>query len=291
MAFIALSVGTSGAYVTGILYLYLDLFLALKKLSILKPVISTSTAFWMVVIDWIAWLLIGGSGYLFTNPDWDYDKSQGCYLSSGGFNAGYVIGLCVLFLVLFFVIMVCHVGTLHVMRKTYRNMNSNSNNANAPLRDEPRTSTSEFSVGSQDGQRDPPKISKNNVPTESSKTSSAATCPIATNPCQQRAQSKWLKKNMSVMRIVVIVMCIFSVCWYPSVVIIIVIAVCDDCVPAAVIYLSNILIIAQYISNGFIYLAKSREFQEAFKRLFSCCTKRIKPSDERLHDSNDTAVL
>ena len=256
---------------TGILFLYLDLYLALKKRSILRPVISTKVAFLMVVVAWLIWLGIAGIGYPLKDPDWNYTVTSSCNFSSGLYNTKYVITVCSVFLVLFVVILICHLGTLRVMREAHRSLALSARRNTTTVEEQPQRQVSEnsdtFNEGSSTAAAADPKLQRNLSITTSNRKSIIPTA-------QEKAQSKWLKKNISTMRIVVIVMCIFSICWYPSIILILILAICDNCLPYLVTYLFSVLIIVQYISNGFVYLAKSREFQEAFRRLFSCCCKK-----------------
>ena len=94
--------------------------------------------------------------------------------------------------------------------------------------------------------------------------------------------NKWLSTQRSLVQMMLIVMAVFSISWWPLVLIQLVAALCDTCtVPQAMVFMMQGLLIMSYISNGFIYLAKSQDFKKACRKLLcSRCVQKVHPSDQ-----------
>ena len=241
------SMATSGTYMTGIFFVYLDLYLSLKKMSVSKPVIPTHTALAMIVFAWVFWLAWGAVGYGMRNPKYKYNHQAGCSIINGAYTKEYILFICVTFMIGFVGILVFHLLTYMLINKAKKLQQQAIEAQNT-------TTVTTVSDTSQVKRTDSKK-------------------------------SKWLKKNDAVLNMILLVLIMFIICWYPLILITLLVAYCRPCLPYItneVVYATYVLVITQYMSNGIIYLVKIREFKNAFKRL--CC--RCFPWYSRIQPTN-----
>ena len=113
MALITINITSFGIYLTGIFYIYLDLYLSLKKMSVAKPVISVRAAVIIIALSWIGNLAFRVSGYGMKISSYQYSQDIECIVIKGFYQDRYIILIAVTFL-----IGLGGILTLHVM--TYR---------------------------------------------------------------------------------------------------------------------------------------------------------------------------
>ena len=244
----AISTATTGTYMSGIFFVYLDLYLSLKKMSVSKPVISTRVAIALAAATWVIWLAWGLVGYGMRHMDFVYDHEAGCFIISGQFTSEYILFICVSFVGGFCGILMFHVLTYRLIKKA-----------------------KEQQEEAQDAQqnRQPVTVTKAKPQDKSKETQ----------------KSKWLKKNDEILKMILIVLIVFVVCWYPLILATMLAAYCEPCLPylpKQVIYMTYCLVVTQYLSNGLIYFIKIKEFQVGIKRL--CC--RFHPRYRNVEASN-----
>ena len=246
---------TSGTYITGIFFVYLDLYLSLKKMSVSKPVIPTRTALAMTVFAWVFWLAWGAVGYGMRNHKYIYNHQAGCSIISGAYTREYILFIGITFMITFVGILVFHILTYMLINKSKKKQQQAMDSQNA-------ATVTTISDTSQP---------KHAIPTHA-----------------HSKKSKWLKKNDAILNMILLVLILFIICWYPLLLIVMLVSYCKPCLPyitQEVIYVSYFLIVSQYMSNSIIYLIKIKEFKNAFKRL--CCRcfpwySRIQPTHSEM---------
>ncbi|KAK2163025.1 hypothetical protein LSH36_87g04035 [Paralvinella palmiformis] len=237
---VLISMASTGTYMTGIFFVYLDLYLSLKKMSVGKAIISARFAVQMVVLSWFVWIGIGTIAYGMLNKNYVYRQEIGCSFTNGAVTKEYILLVSLIFVVGITVIMMFHALTYRLIKQA-------------------RT---------QDQQSEEPNSRR------SVKITVVSTQGLATSQKMkvETRRSKWLKKNDAILKMIILVLIMFVVCWYPLVIITMVLAYCTPCsvyITKEVVYFLYILIVLQYNSNGIIYLIKIREFQNVCKNL--CC--------------------
>ena len=131
-------------------------------------------------------------------------------------------------------------ATLRLMKKAYAHMNQAKNNHTA---DTTNATTSAISAPN---------------------TVSGALTNDKSQRTENKQKTKWLKKNEDLIRMMLIILVMFIICWYPLILLLLVLNVCRACfarVPLGVLYLVRVLVVVQYVSNSVIYLVKIKEFR------------------------------
>ena len=233
----AVATATAGTYMSGIFFVYLDLYLSLKKMSVSKPVIKSSVAIAMAAFTWILWFSWGLVGFGMRTEGFVYDHGAGCFIVSGQFTSSYILFICLTFIIGFIGILMFHVLTYQLIKKAKLHQQQ------AQEAQEKNQTSKAFTIR-------PPERSRN----------------------KESRKSRWLKKNDAVLNMILIVLIMFVICWYPLILTTLLAAYCAPCQPyltKEVLYFTYCLVVTQYLSNGLIYFIKIKEFQIAFKRI--CC--------------------
>ena len=234
----------SGSYVTGILFIYLDLCLSLRSMSVGKPVISTRKAVAMACASWLVWLSWGVVGFGMLNTKYTYDNEEGCLMVSGLYRKEYILITAMYFIIIFIVILVFHVLSYHELTKSRKELlriqNVEVGNVNRP-----------------EGQTVPDDDRRSDNGREDAK-----------------KKVKWLKKNEVVLRTITLILVMLIIGWYPVIITSVIVVYCDRCaaiITKQIIYVTYVLVAIQYNSNGVIYLIKIKEFQQALRDLCHGC--------------------
>ncbi|KAK2165927.1 hypothetical protein LSH36_44g07025 [Paralvinella palmiformis] len=251
MALITINITSFGIYLTGIFYIYLDLYLSLKKMSVANPVISVRAAVILTALSWIGSVAISVSGYGMTISTYQYTQEAGCILTKGLYQKQYILFITIIFLIGLLGILTLHVITYRLMKRIKRHLLGHS--------DHNHTVTGEDSSG---------RTPHVNVPERGSAS----------------PRMIWLKKNDVVMKTILIILIFFIISWYPLLISVLIVIYCEACTFFITEYVWRfvyILVILQYNINGIIYMSKLRDFRNTCKRL--CCKfvhhrRRVEPS-------------
>ena len=112
-----LTCAPSGNYITGILFIYVDIYVSLKKMAIGHPAISTRLAVVMVILSWLFWLALGVLGFSMRNKHYVYDHNVGCFLHNGSYVKEYILVLCVFYLSVFVAVFIFHFMTYRLITR------------------------------------------------------------------------------------------------------------------------------------------------------------------------------
>ena len=244
------NLGAIGSYVTGIFYVYLDLYLSIKKMAANGQGISRRVAVALCAISWIYWLIWGTVGYAMRDAGFVYNHFAGCSIMIGIYRKDYFLLVGLSYIVGFVVILTIHILTYKLIR-------------NARLRF-PETPSAPAGGGST-GVRGLHRLKT-----------------ISSSFRRQGAdgsKSRWIRKNDKVLKMIRIVVIMFMLCWYPLIVIAFIVTYCAQCTPyitQEVVYVTYVLVVLQYNCNGIIYLVKVREFKDACKKFGSRCCPRFR---------------
>ena len=241
-------VTTSGTYISGVFFVYLDLYLSLRKMSVGRAVISTKLALGLMAASWLVWTAFGATAYGMRNPDYVYDEVAACLITSGVVRNEYTILLGMTGAVCVVVIMVLHVLTYRLLKK-----------ARKQLRPWNTKAGQERGISVID----------------------ATTSRVVQDNRRDAERSKWVKRNDIILKMILTVLVLFIACWCPLIFAILVWTFCAPCttyITNQVMYVMYLLIVVQYNSNGVIYLIRIKEFQNIFKKV--CC--RCCPSRRRV---------
>jgi len=229
-------IGATGNYMIGIFYIYLDLFISLKKMSVNKPIISGRIALIMSIISGVVCLGFGAIGYTMRNVSYKYTYQVGCSIHSGVYTKEYVLILTIFGFVTLLGIVVCHILIYRLIKK-------------AQFRQSVVVS-----------------YERRNIVSTISGT--------ATNHGITKT-TRWLNKNEATLKMIILVLILFVVCFYPINIITLIIFYCKTCSKDAiheeVFYVGYLLVVVHYISNGVIYAVKIKEFKYACRNI--CCIK------------------
>ena len=238
----------SGSYVTGILFIYLDVYLSLKKMAIGRPVISTRLALIMATSSWSIWLALGFLGFSMRNENYVYNHGVGCFLQNGVYINTYILLLCVIYISIFIAVLIFHLMTYRLIKRSKALSN-----------------TLQIQVQTINGHQ------------------------INLRELRQK-RTNWLKKNDTILKMLLLVLITFALSWYPLIIVILVTSFCKPCVvyiTKEVVYFSYALEVIQYNSNGVIYLIKIKECRDSCQRI--CC--RYLSASRQIGPSSVTANL
>jgi len=228
---------STGSYMMGILYIYLDLYISLKKMSVSKPVISSRMAVIMCSVAWMIWLCWGAIGYIMRNVKYKYNHEVGCSVSCGVYTKEYILFIAISLFAGFLAIFLFHILSYRLIKKAQMQQ----------------------AVAAAAGHQ-----------------SNISTVGGSVTRQRKGKTSHWLKKNEAILKMIILVLIIFIICFYPVVIFTLVIFYCTSCaadIRKEVLYVVYLLVAFQYNSNGFIYLIKIPEFQDVFRRF--CCRKLV----------------
>jgi len=260
LVWVMLFVTPSAHYLTGILFVYLDLYLSLKWMSIGRPIISARVALAMSSSSLLVWSAICSSGFGMRDADYVYDDEVGCDFLCGVVLKHYVLLLILSFCLLFGVIVVLHVLTYRLITKPHQQL----------IR--VRKVDADVDVNSVDDRRQQPTSIL------------ATTADVQTSGrWLQVTKSRWIKRNSVVLKTITLIVVVLTVTWCPLVVLSLVILYCESYRQAfytETIFITYILVAIQYHSNGIIYLVKIKELQMVCKRIWCRChssKRRVEP--------------
>ena len=252
-----LSITTTATYVSGIFFVYLDLYLSIKTMRISKPVIGTKQALALGILAWLGWLSASCISYGFRNMDYVYNFKAGCSLVNGAYIKEYSLGVLLPLMLIYAGIMWFHLCTYKMIKKAKSKNEADKRSHAAQL--------------------------ANSKPSPGSAGEGTEATPAVSQP-KASAQAKWIKKNDDVLKVITLVMIMFVICWYPLAIVLLIVAYCPPCLPYVtkeVVYVTYALAVIQFNSNGVIYLLKIREFKDVCKKLFfRCCPKHGRVEQE-----------
>ncbi|KAK2165926.1 hypothetical protein LSH36_44g07035 [Paralvinella palmiformis] len=235
-----------GIYLTGIFYIYLDLYLSLKRMSISKPVISVRTALIMTALSWIGNFAFCASGYGMNIPTYQYREESDCILTKGLYKKQYILLITIAFLSGLGGILFLQVITYRLMKRTQKRLLSQHN------------------------------LNKVAAPNASSDTNTLKDKHV---PQERKTSQKmeWLKKNDAVMKIIFIILIFFCISWYPLIISVLIVIYCESCSYFITQYLwkvSYFLVICQYNLSGIVYMSKLKDFRNSCTGVCCKCIRR-----------------
>ena len=262
LSWVVFAVTPSGGYVTGIFYVYLDLYLSLKKMAIGRPIISTRIAVGMSLLSWMFWLGFCSIGFAMANDAYVFDEFEGCSLMVGAVKKEFILNIAIALVAILVAILALHVLTYRLITKSQKQLiqvqNVNDNTDDATKRRQAQIET--ISDEAQLARRQ-----------------------------ELKKTSKWVKKNDVVLKTITLIFILLAISWYPVVITSVVVVYCEPCaaiVTKEVIYFTYVLVAIQYNSNGVIYLIKIKEFQHIVRNF--CC--RCRPSARRVEPLESSIV-
>ncbi len=240
-----LSVASAMSYAFHMLYINLDLYLTIQRLNTTsKNVLSAKLAVAMAITAWLLGLLISFCSILTRAGNGSKPIAPAeCTMFHGSFVLPYyrVIISCV-FLSLLMVTVGILTATINSIRKQYTQILANQLASQAVV-----TGSSEPV---------PDNLQRHR----------------AANATALQRKIRWIQKKVSAIKLLICVLVVFVVGWYPGITAILVASVCDTCSISEGARLAfTALVMLQNISNPLVYLTKSKEVRLAVRDVFSRC--------------------
>ena len=272
----------SGCSMTGILFLSLDCYLSVKFSMQLRPIITPKIAWVMIFMCWLLW---GAYNiYLAVQAMLNPLHLAPCFLGGGYYSKITLAPFPSTYLLHLLIVIYLQITTLLAVKKHFKQLrNGPSGQQTSSTTDQNKPGDQTKSVNRASGHKTLTVKPVRESSTETEVTTISQS--IDTNRPQgntstqmsvskDNQREKRLKKLTSMNRIVGLVLLSYFICWFPSMTLLLLFAVCDGgCgVPPDVMLVTACLIVVSSMANVCVYAAKSPEFRVMFRRLL-CCTK------------------
>ena len=273
---LAVILATLGVYATGLLFIYIELYVSLKRMQS-TPFFSKRSAIFICGFSWLLWLGFAFSGLVFRNPDWSGSGFDQCTVSGGVFMSIFnLIFLCA-YLVLVFAVAVGYILTIGQLRRIMSAMIPRERSDHDMATTDMESGTAVHNTETTDLGPDTPVQNAETTemgPAKSKCTHHQRTGTNSTSNGDREMQMKWLKERMLLMRVLVVQAAVVCICWTASIIINMVSEVCTSCrdqIPIGLAYFGQVMIVIPFLGNGIIYLIRSKEFRVACKSVFCAC--------------------
>ncbi len=243
-----LSVASVMSYAFNMLFLYLDLYLTIERLSVSGNVLSTKMACVMTTSGWMLSSIVSFGMLFARSMDTSDIPLYECTMFHGSFVLPYyrvIVSLIVSTAMLLTTGLL--VATIHSLKRHYRTVMT---------------------------------IQLNQATTLS-------------QPLYSKL--RWLSKKASTVKLLILVLLAFVIAWYPTMVTVLVAAVCDACVISDWLRLVLVVLpMLQNLTSPLVYLWRSKEVRGAYRRVLhnaiwknkKCCsTPKVEPQPVEIHQS------
>ena len=234
---------SAGGSLTAILMMHLEVYFSVKFATNYRQIFTKMRVLVIIVVSVLLWTLVGGLGY-YSSKDLTPDLSTEIEKSCfphAAFKSAYLIGLCSTYLVIFVLILVIQISILRLFQ-VHR----------ARVQEQVRR-PSVFTLAS------------------------SATTGLANTA----TKSTWIKKKLSLGKLLTVVLLLFVICWYPYIIATLIYNACEEChFSTDVLSHLGSLILLHGVLNIFVYVAKCQEFRVVLKRYvcYFCLKNSVSPS-------------
>ena len=229
---------------TGIVFLCLESFLAVRHYIVFKTGLTPKVACILIASSWLFWLLF--CLQLLYHPDADEIPAAQCHFAHPFFNRIFLIQLWVIMCALIVTILVLQILTIYHIKKHVKGL------LKQPTVTQSQTSTSKLTAGQ-----------------TSSKTSTASK--VSKQGKESEQQKRMLGRISAMSQITALILICFVLTWGPYTVALALQTMCPGCGVTGQHLMYIVLIVSlNSLANVFIFAVKSKDFKRAFRAMLYC---------------------
>lgn len=251
---LSICIALMGSSSCAIMFLYLELYLAVKNMTLFQNPLRPTQAAILQTFCIIVWIAVGATGITQQENNsqiWTYALDK-CEIR-WAFTSTYIIAVAGLFLFCLALTFFFQAGTVLILRSRHKQLFHH-------VRDDHQGGLS--NVGKSHDHFEVEGVSMNAAQLIFSQ--------------KDNFKQRWLKRKMNMTKLISVVSFIFIFCWYPSII-------------TSIVYVSNgrgnsisdaifnwmwVMIPLHAMVNVFIYAAKSKDFRKALKDGLCACTDK-----------------